>query len=602
MSRISDEQKYDPFYKKRKNELHISDDDMVLYASTNILDFSDAPHYEKLLRRLYHSRWLTSGKKFELREVIKLIMVKIPYTTIEFFNRLNLFDTYKNAGAYISKNLLSEKKENGFVRAFPTYANCCRKVYTLTNAAKQETLATLPKEIHKQLSPSKSLSAASNVHDAFCCNLYYYLLTDFKFVEFDWCFVPYFNLRETFSDSLAELANLKTSFQENTDALRPDAFIRTFEEDASYYFVEQDMNTERAGRLAEKFQKYDILFSTMETEQLNNTSILFSVFADTRPKNQIPKNNENDVESAPSKLRKQLKEFAFYICISERGMEQTVTDMENDLIQKRDANGNPYYASAIKNQINGMLQLIDTFHKVHLSEEEDTIENLFSYIEKQIELQKDVTVQSDNLYTNRIISSRKDTLRKIIDASPSFQVHLRKGVKFVVTDTFHPEELHNVLLVDHDDDVLGDVLLPRLQEFFGIDSDSYYSPILYMGDDVYLCNQCEFENYPNLLIAVENISADLGAWYRLKNFIERAEIFPQKEKNVCILVLASTMDDIKHFNENVCEYGTVSERYCNEDDAKKPKNNIHILYSCYEKQEDITNFFVLNKEGEMESI
>ena len=118
-----------------------------------------------------------------------------------------------------------------------------------------------------------------------------------------------------------------------------------------------------------------------------------------------------------------------------------------------------------------------------------------------------------------------------------------------------------------------------------------------MGDDVYLCNQCEFENHPLILVAVENISADLGAWYRLQHFISRAEVFPQKEKNMYIIVLASNIEDIRNFNENIYEYSTVAERYCDEDTPTKPKNNVQFLYSCYEKQEDMDKFFVLDKNG-----
>ena len=101
---------------------------------------------------------------------------------------------------------------------------------------------------------------------------------------------------------------------------------------------------------------------------------------------------------------------------------------------------------------------------------------------------------------------------------------------------------------------------------------------------------------------MENISADLSSWYRLKNFIERTEIFPQKEKQVCILVLSSNMKDIENFNETIYSHSAVAERYCDENDVRKPKNNIQILYSCYEKQEDITNFFVLDREGQVQYV
>lgn len=600
MSTITDEQKHDPFYLQRKKELRLTDEYMDIYAASNIPDDNSLSQSEKLLRRLYHSCWLTAGKKLELREVIRLIMLKIPYCTTDSLKGLNLFEDINNAGKYISKNVLSEKNKNGFVRTFPTFSNRCRKVYTLTNAAKQETLSTLPEITQKYLSPNKSLSAASNVHDAFCCNLYYFLLADLNFPEFVWHFVPYFNLIGTFSDALTNMQDV--AFHENTDALRPDAFINTTED--SYYFVEQDMITERAGRLSEKFQKYARLFATMEIDELNDTTILFSVFADTKPKNQSQKMIDKDSgkDLIPSKLRRQLKEFAFYICVSEKGMDQSVTDIEKELTEKMDTNQCEHYASAVKNQIAGMLELISGFHKMYPSPEEDTIENLFSYIEKQLELQESTIIEDDNLYTKQIISSRKDTLRKIIDDMPSLQMYLRKGVKFVVTDTFHPEELHNVLLADHEDDVLHNILLPQLRIFLGIKDACYYSSVLHMGQDVYLCNQCEFVNHPLLLVAMENISADLSSWYRLKNFIERAEIFPQKEKRVCILVLSSNMKDIENFNETIYSHSTVAERYCDENDVRKPKNNIQILYSCYEKQEDITNFFVLDREGQVQYV
>lgn len=595
---IDIEKQYDPFYAKRKKELNLTDEYMEIYASTNIPLSNSVSHSEKLLRRLYHSRWMTAGETLELKELIKLIMLKIPYATIDSFNRLGLFDTAKNAGAYMSKNILSAKNGNGFIRAFATHANRCRKVYTLTNAAKQEMLSTLPENVQKALSPSKSLSAASNVHDAFCCNLYYFLLTDFNFFDFDWYSVPYFNLRGTFSEAVK---NMSATFQENTNALRPDAFVRTLTDESSYYFVEQDMNTERAGRLTEKLKNYTTLFTTMDIEEINSTAILFSVFADTKPQNQAQKPRSSaknsEEELLPSKLRKQLKEFAFYICISEKGMEQSVTDMEKELIEKKDTNQNSHYASAVKNQINGMLEQISGFHRVYSSPEEDTIENLFTYIEKQAELKQNTIIEEDAVYTNQIVASRKETLRKVIAELPQFQKYLKKGVKFVVTDTFHPEELHNILLTDHNDDVMTNILIPRLEIILGIDDYSCYSSVMFMGDDVYLCNQCEFENHPLILVAVENISADLGAWYRLQHFISRAEVFPQKEKNMYIIVLASNMEDIRNFNENIYEYSTLAERYCDEDTPTKPKNNVQFLYSCYEKQEDMDKFFVLDKNG-----
>ena len=334
MSTISDEQKRDPFYSQRKKELRLTDEYMEIYASSNIPDDVSLSQAEKILRRLYHTRWLTAGKDMGLKDIIKLIMLKIPYATADSLTCLSLFESPKNAGVYISKTIQSEKNKNGFVRTFPTLANRCRKVYTLTNAAKQETLSTLPEATQKYLSPNKSLSAASNVHDAFCCNLYYFLLADFNFPEFFWLFVPYFNLIGTFSDALTNMKDV--AFHENTDALRPDAFINTIE--GSYYFVGQDMITERAGRLSEKFQKYARLFATMEIDELNDTTILFSVFADTKPKNQSQKMIDKDSgkDLIPSKLRRQLKEFSFYICVSEKGMDQSVTVIEKELTDKMD--------------------------------------------------------------------------------------------------------------------------------------------------------------------------------------------------------------------------------------------------------------------------
>lgn len=597
MKDISIEKKEDPFYEMRKTQNGVDDEYMERYEKICIPKEEYCLPVEKVLRRLYHSRWLTAGADFEIRSILQWILVKIPYANVDSIKRLGVFENPKNASAYISKYICSEKNENGFLRVFNTQANRCRKAYTLTNAARQETLYELPEVIQKQLASTKKMSSAANVHDAFCCNLYYYLLSDFGFPEFDWHFGTYFNFSKTFSETLS--SDKDAFIQSNARGLKPDAFIETLEEIPSYYFVEQDMNTERAGRLSEKLENYIKILSTMTPEQVNSTTFLFQIFIDSKAQSRKRSTGNKSDRLLPAQLKKLSIELAVFVHSSNSGYTQPVSEIKDLLLEKMDTSMVPRHGEAIKNQYTGMLAIISEFQEKHSSNKEGTVSDLFKFIDKQLDSQQQSVVEKDRAYTDRILTNRKKAIRKIISEQPAFQNYLRNGVRFMVTDTFYPEELHYALLSDHDDGVLSNVLLPRLGTVLGLKGDFSYVPILQIGN-VYLSNYCTFDQHPEMIITVENISTDLGAIYRLQNFIERVDVFPQNDKKVCFLILASNMNDIREFNETAYKQGTVAERYCDEKDAKKPKNNIQILYSIYSSDEkNVEKFFVLDRKGQV---
>lgn len=122
-----------------------------------------------------------------------MLLLCVPYITQEMLNWLGLY-THSSSRNFLTKQLYSTANKKGKLRAFTMQgSNKLKKAYTLTLSARQELLSQLPTEfVRDHLMTSDSSCSASNTHDALCCNVYYYLLSDAAFPYFRWYNVPYF--------------------------------------------------------------------------------------------------------------------------------------------------------------------------------------------------------------------------------------------------------------------------------------------------------------------------------------------------------------------------------------------------------------------------
>lgn len=580
----------DVFYTDVASYNNMSDEELQEYEEI-YLELPDIlmTNNEMLLRRAFHTKWLTHGKLLGNAQTVRLLLLCVPYITAEALCRLQIFTNDKSARKFLSANTQSPKNKKGYLRSFAISGGRIRKGYTLTASARQVLLAQLPeKYIKTKLATSKKACTGTSMHDALCCNLYYYLLSDYAFPYFTWCNSPYFDSAKSFVENVNTMTMLPTT---GTSGFRPDAFVKTLTKHKHYFFVEQDMGTESAARLSDKFMNYVKIFDTQTIEDIRKTTIIISVYAESGyngfGKNSADIYRERGTTSA--RLKRNCNDLLFYIsAVTERKYDNiTVSELKNKLLSNIDAQVGKH-SKMLNNHFYDIYLLLDQFITKYSGEE--SIEELVKYLDNLVaekDIQKQVYEQEQG---DIIFSARKKTFRNVVESIPELQLHLQNGLRMPIIETGQPEELNTVLLTHHKNDVLEKQLLPCVSKKLGLQGKYTIMQAINFGAGIHFCNHCTYEMDPEKYLVFENISADIGAWYRLKNFISRINAMPRDD--LYLFVLASNMNDIYKFNEEIYENGTVAERYAN------PKTHVFFIYFIYQNNEIIQTPFVLDINNE----
>ena len=566
----------DPFYleveREYKNERYIDDFKSIL-RRVQIIDQHPIAT-ETIMRRAFLTKFIGEGLCLDVRYASSLLLLCVPYITADALVRLDMYENPNLARTYLSYYQKSSKHTKGILKSFETGYDRIRKAFSLTPEGRQDLLLDLPKEYQeKYLQTSDNSGSSSNVHDAFCCNFYYFLLSDSNFPFFRWYSVPFFEEGKKFGEIIENMPIIPGLTPAMKSGLRPDAFVKTLETTPKFLFVEQDLNTERASRIKDKLDKYGKLFLNQTPDERKNSTIVFSVYAESdRKKKQKGKKKGKSL----TKLRKELDFLHLYLyeILPKQVSAKMITvsfasESIFDIINKfTGVKKNEYFNNFIAVQ-----EMIDHYREKYPKEE--SVDKLYEYCESMVDSVAEETREGRLKADTKIFNTRKEVMRAAA-AESSLTTYFTAGVRLLVLETLKPEEFNHVMLADHKDDVLENVLLPVLEEKLELKEENrVILPEIQITSNVMLKNCCQYkEEYETYNIAIENISADLSAWYRLKHFVEQVEHYSD---TIYIVVLASSMDEIKNFNNTVYENSTIGERY-----DEKRGTGIQFIYMCYD--------------------
>lgn len=570
----------DPFYqeveREYKNERYIEDFKSIL-RRVQIIDQHPIAT-ETIMRRAFLTKFIGEGLCLDVRYASSLLLLCVPYITADALVRLDMYENPNLARTYLSYYQKSSKHTKGILKSFDTGYDRIRKVFTLTPEGRQDLLLDLPKEYQeKYLQTSDNSGSSSNVHDAFCCNFYYFLLSDSNFPFFRWYSIPFFEEEKKFGEIIENMPIIPRLTPAKKSGLRPDAFVQTLETTPKFLFVEQDLNTERASRIKDKLDNYGKLFLNQTPDERKNSTIVFSIYAESdRMKKQKGKKKGKSL----TKLRKELDFLHLYLYeilpkqvtnkpITVSSARETIYDIINKFIGVKK---NEYFNNFIVVQ-----EMIEKYRDEYPNEE--SIDKLYEYCEDMVDAVAAETREERIMADTKIFNKRKEVLRAAA-AESSLTTYFTAGVRLLVLETLNPSEFNHVLLAEHKDDVLENVLLSILEDKLELKKENrVILPEIQIESNVMLKNCCQYkEEYETYNIAIENISVDLSAWYRLKHFVEQVEHYSD---TIYVVVLASNIEEIKNFNNTLYDDSTIGERY-----EEKKGTGVQFVYMCY----DSTNF------------
>lgn len=588
------EQEQDPFL--QEVSLYLSETEIQEYYRKN-LDFSDNRllETEKWLTRAFQSKWLTRGRDLGEQVSVALLLLCVPYITSRSLYELNLFDTTKQASSWLSYNVFSTRNKKGFLRSFSTKHSNVRKAYTLTAAARENLLEALPqKYIDVSLGTSDSSITKTNCHDAFCCHLYYWLLADYSFPYFDWYSTPYFDDNFTFSENMDKITKKAMLAPKNSSGFRPDALLKTLQHKAHYFFVEQDMCTEKPIRIQEKFKRYSKLLATIPSKEIPFVSIIFSIYTDTTDVSLLnpAELKKVDKTATVSSVKRNCDDLQVYIkTLSSIQEHITLADIMDKLLQNMRTAEN----KKLLNRFNRMYTLLEDFQQKYQGK--GSLKELQEYMENVLKKTKEDKKKEKQMQEHLSFLSRKksiiNTVSEISDLCSLFQ----KGLRFVQVKTFLPEELKFVYLYEHRKEILEETLLPMLMKKFPLANNYSIHNYISFGNELLFPNHVYFEQNKSHII-FENISIDLSSKFRLKKFLQNTTALSMDF--LYIVLLVSEINDALEFNKNILENGeTVASRYSDPDDVRSPLANIQIVYICYKKIRKMPRFtpFTLDKNN-----
>ena len=555
---------------------------------------------ERLMRRAFKSVWLTNGNELSEKQCVGLLLLFVPYITTNSLYELRFFDTLEQASSWLSHSVFSEKNKRGFLRSFPTGCTNIRKAYTLTAAARENLLEALPKKyVETSIRTSDAALTKLNCHNAFCCHLYYWFLSEYEFPYFEWYSAPFFDDNFSFLENVEKTNGKAALVPKNSTGFRPDAFVKTLQKQEHYYFIEQDMCTEKPIRIQEKFQRYVKLLATMPQEELPFVSIIFSVFIDSPDLSMLNASEIRRVKktSTIASIKRNCDNVQLYVdTLSTVQNNITVSDVFNSLIQSMQT----CQDKKMLNKYTKMYELLSDFLDTC---ETNTIDDLKSYMEKIIEKAKEEKKQDKRLLEHTAFLSRKKGVENAVSELSEMQQFFLDGMRFVQIKTFSAETLKLVFLYEYRTEILEKSLLPALMDKLPLSGEYEIHDIAKIGtgtDEYIFLNHVIFRQNPSQMV-FENISNDLGARFRVKRFLQDVTTFP--DGFLYIVLLVSSLEDAYDANKNLLGAGqSIARRCAPPGKATVALSNILVLYVCSEPVKDMPKFtpFALTQKNKIE--
>ena len=585
----------DSFFQER---LFSMSEDELLELETMFMDIpmNLMSRQEVLARRITHSKFFTNGENLDKIDIVCLLMLHVPYITVKGLQMLKIFDNKDNIYKFLAYNTYSEKNKKGKFRAFNLSGNKVRKAYTLTSCGRQHILDMLPpKYISSGIIISEKSTAGQSMHDSMCCNLYHKLISDTWFPYFNWYSTPFFSDEKDFRENIGTLNSIP---DKDESGLKPDAFIQTLGEIATYIYLEQDLCTERTAYLTEKIKKYQDFFSQQGISTCSVSTLLFSIYTDADTKGKRIKNRINS-DGTATKMQRIYKELKLFhgTMTATKGSNVTIHDMISQL-HKLIKSASSSEVSSTLNSYRLMYALLNNILRNNPNARD--FEDVGQHVKNHIDARNHNRDIAHCDISQKVYEKRYQTLLEIVDTLPEFQAQLRKGLKFIVKDTFELDDLNTSMLYEYKSEILTKKLLPTAKRTLGDITLTFSTETaLLVDDDLLLCNHCKCNENNSVHLVFENISADIGALYRLKTFVQRYDRFSGSNEQLFIYILVSTIQDAIKFNESTHENETIVERYCNPSTATRAKANIMFMYLCYEEKDGLKKPFVIEQNGDI---
>ena len=493
----------DPFY-----------EDYVDYSlAIQNLEYADNAEYLKI-RTLCSN--LRSNVYFEAspKESITYLLMCVPFLTIEHLVTLKLQLSADAARTFVNR---LGKHKVPFIRSNITNVATKEKLFYLSNEIYNVTYNSLP-DIYKErrhiLSYARIPAQGNFTHDTSVINLLCYLLADRRcsFFEF-WWRAPISQYKK-FETSIMEHMQ-KATINSSSNIFIPDCTMR-FLEDGHIIFVEQDMSTERLNQLKTKFEAYtDYIGGYQNSNIVNLFSILVSV--DTKYTTSSNKKTVSKNGSFVERTKKDLQTLqALAISYNTNSIDKLLDIL--DVLKLK----NTMDISSVRS----FTKIQHLIYKVRAITTIDVLNDLIIFlntIKEENKKSKEDTVEAEQ---EKHFHFRLNTFRKLVEENHKLQNLFTLGLSLFVVDSHDFDSLPYLYIQQYKTYLpLMQVIMDRYIRFrFQYD----YNPFIIHncgGTDYVFKNAIQYHNsHKNILISFENLSYDIGAAYRIKNYLKNAEL------------------------------------------------------------------------------
>ena len=555
-----------------------------------------------LLHRLFNSNYFNiEQKNFSTKDAIAMLLLHHSFITVPQIEFLKLYPSNRTISVMLSKFQQGKKLLVASEKSFDNKV----KIYTLEEDNRPSLCFTLPERYVDDMKLYEKArydtASLSFLHDVLLLNNYYYLLGEFSFPTFAWYakpFLPYYQ------DNLKGIIDSIESYTKEKDtslSMRPDAAI-IFNEDSvrKIIYVEEDMCTERRPILQKKMDRY-LKVLRMRSKNLLNESLLFSIYNESKVAyNSLDKKTTKTIPFTYSKALKLcniMREYASDLKTEsladiEGEIDFELFKMEQESELRRDMN----QTKVNKNRMDELKQCMDLIARTKRHDKtNDRIEDCIKVINNIRSDQDNMRRENKESINYKAIKKRYRTIVDAIKDTTGFHELLLKGLSVYVIDTMFPMQLEYAMLSSfHSYEVLYESYLRYRYNIFIRFSDEYsykeYNIFQY-GERKFLLKNVLFTNNREDVkpIAIENISHDVGAYFRVKRYLSSQEVVNKCPLNL-ILLVHEIEDAIRLYEE------LELKNYYIPGEPKKSFCATYITFCDYKNVYDTNSFFVLDPE------
>lgn len=551
-------------------------------------DYSLLPYPELIKQRLLRSKYKSIDRLAYPTDVLQLLLLHRNFITTEQIRTLKLFSNESSAiMVRMSKMQKANKKGGPILKSQYIDKNKdSTKAYYLTPYGRQKMKDELPDSylVSNRIDLNKQPSLGNLAHDIEILNLFYSLIVDENFIDFQWLDEVPLMKYDTLDEMLSNFSNVQATDINGT--VRPDALIIPWTNSyTGAIYVEQDMRNERLNFIQEKLARYDALLDNHSIEDLVNETILFCTKTDVKDEIMTEKNDFGNINKLIS-MRSDLKRFM------ESSQSNTVKDAyKNVCTVIKNARDNPEIKSntlqwylKLQKFIKAAFEYDSTITK--LDDMSEYIQYCKSSIEKQEVL--DHMKSGEKQLIRRIATYRSAALQV-----ENLKTKMQQGLSILACDS------RNLLYLPH----LFVREYKTYEKLFSIFKRKYmkanpkyhYSSFFAIekGSQKYVFkNAIHMSSVSSVPLFIENISHDIAAAYRVRYYFEN---IINELDTAFFLLLVKNNEDAIEFSQSL----NLASRFRNSIDVRNPKNDVHILFASYENDESKEKLFVVDKEGEL---